>query len=109
MKVGLEVYISIVLITIMAVLCSSFIVADVSATDARDAYYSYYEQIENSDCAPSIINACIADAGDAGYQLDVEEVGDPDNSLYKLTFKYPYKMSILGINKTHTIVGYVQE
>ena len=108
MKAGLEIYISIVLITIMAVLCSSFIVADINVIDARDAYYSYYEQIENSDCATSVINACISDAGDAGYQLSVEEVGDHTNSLFKITFKYPYKMSILGINKTHTIVGYVQ-
>ncbi len=109
MKAGLEIYISIVLITIMAVLCSSFIVADIDATDARDAYYSYYTQIDNSDGATSVINACIADAGDAGYKLQVDKVGNPENAMYKLTFEYPYKMSILGINKTHTIVGYVQD
>jgi hypothetical protein len=109
MKVGIEIYVSIVLITIMAVLCSGFIVADIDAADARDAYYAYYTEIDNSDCAPSIINACIADAGDAGYVLKVEKVGDSENMLYKLTFSYPYKITILGINKTHTIVGYVQE
>ena len=108
MKAGLEVYISIVLITIMAVLCAGFIVADVDAADARDAYYAYYTEIENSDCAPSIINACISDAGDAGYKLVIDKVGDSENMLYKLTFTYPYKISILGINKSHTIVGYVQ-
>ena len=109
MKAGLEIYISIVLITIMAVLCSGFIVADIEATDARDAYYSYYTQIDNSDGATSVINACIADAGDAGYNLQVDKVGNPENAMYKLTFEYPYKISILGIKKTHTIVGYVQE
>lgn len=108
MKAGLEIYISIVLITMMAVLCSGFIVADIDANDARDAYYSYYTLIDNSDGAESVINACQADAGDSGYKLKVEEVGNPENSMYKLTFEYPYKITILGINKTHTIVGYVQ-
>ncbi len=109
MKAGLEIYISIVLITVMAVLCSGFIVADIQAADARDAYYAYYNQIDNSDGATSVINACISDAGDAGYSLAVDKVGNQENFMYKLTFRYPYRISILGINKTHTIVGYVQE
>lgn len=109
MKAGLEIYISMILITIMAVLCSSFITADVSAVDARDAYYSYYTEIDNSDCATSVINACIADAGDSGYELKVDKVGDAENAMYKLTFSYPYKISMLGVNKQHTIVGYVQD
>ena len=42
MKIGIEIYVSIVLITIMAILCTSFMMADVKVADARDAYYSYY-------------------------------------------------------------------
>lgn len=109
MKAGLEIYISIVLITIMAVLCSSFIVADLNAADARDAYNSYYVQIDNSDCATSVINACIADAGDSGYQLSVEKVGTTEKPLYKIQFSYPYKISVLGVNTTHDIVSYIAE
>lgn len=109
MKAGLEIYISLVIITIMAVLCSSFIVADVQVNDAKDAYYSYYTEIDNSDGASSVINACIADAGDSGYQLTVEKVGSAENPMYKLTFVYPYKIAILGVNKPHTIVGYISD
>jgi hypothetical protein len=109
MKAGLEIYISIVLVTIMAVLCSTFIIADVNAADARDAYYAYYTEIDNSDCAQSVINACIADAGDSGYELQVEKVGSAEAPLYKLTFTYPYKISMLGINKSHDIVGFIRE
>ena len=109
MKAGLEIYISIVLITIMAVLCSSFIIADLNSADARDAYYAYYTQIDNSDCATSVINACIADAGDSGYQLSVEKIGTTEKPMYKLTFIYPYKITMLGINKSHDIVGYIAE
>ena len=109
MKAGLEIFISIVLITMMSVLCTSFIMADIDSNDARDAYYAYYHQIDNSDCATSVINACIADAGDSGYTLSVETVGDTKNPLHKLTFTYPYKITMLGVNKRHTIIGYVQE
>jgi hypothetical protein len=108
MKTGIEVYISIVLITIMAVLCSSFMIADVKAADARDAYYSYYTAIDNSDCAESIVNACISDAGDNGYKLTVEEIGHETSSLYKVTFIWNYKVTVVGVNTPHTIVGYVQ-
>ena len=107
MKTGIEIYISIVLITIMSVLCSSFMVADVKAADARDAYYSYYTAIDNSGCAEAIVNACISDAGDNGYELSVEEVGDADAPLYKITFIWKYKITMLGVNTPHTIVGYV--
>ena len=109
MKAGLEIFISLILVTMMAVLCVSFIVADVNSNDARDAYYAYYTQIENSDCAQSTINACIADANDAGYDLKVEKVGDVNNALYRLNFKYKYEISMLGVDKTHEIVGYIPE
>ena len=109
MKAGIEIYISIVLITIMAVLCASFIVADIKAADARDAYYGYYEQIDNSNCAASVVKACIADAEESGYGLTVVEVGHESQPMYKLTFKYRYGLTILGVSKEHTIVGYVQE
>ena len=109
MKAGLEIYISLVLITIMAILCTGFIIADVNVTDARDAYYSYYTEIDNSDAASSVINACIADATASGYQLTVEKVGSTEKPMYKLTFVYSYKIALLGINRPHTIVGYVQD
>lgn len=109
MKTGIEIYVSMVLITVMAVLCASFIVADVHSTDARDAYYSYYQEIDNSDCASSVINACISDAGDSGYKLAVDKVGDAEKPMYKITFKYDYKIPMLFVNKEHTIVGYIRD
>lgn len=108
MKTGIEVYISIVLITIMSVLCSSFMIAGVHASDARDAYYAYYTTMDNSACAESIVNACISDAGDNGYQLSVESIGDADAPLYKVTFVWHYKITLLGVNSPHTIVGYIR-
>lgn len=108
MKTGIEVYVSIVLITIMAVLCSSFIIADVKAADARDAYYSYYTAIDSSECADAVVNSCIADAGDNGYRLSVDKIGDADSPLYKVTFIWNFKITMLGVNSPHTIVGYVR-
>ena len=104
MKVGLEIYISIALMTIMAVLCASFITADIKAADARDAYYSYYEQIENSNCAMSVMDAC-----ESGYDMEIIQIGNETNPMRKIVFKYKYNVSLLGVSKTHTIVGYVQE
>ena len=109
MKVGLEIYISIALMTIMAVLCASFITADIKAADARDAYYSYYEQIENSNCAMSVMDACVKDAGESGYDMEIIQIGNETNPMRKIVFKYKYNVSLLGVSKTHTIVGYVQE
>ena len=97
-----------VLITIMAVLCASFIVADIKAVDARDAYYSYYERIENSGSAVSVIDSCIKDAGANGYEMLVSYVGSEEAPMYKITFKYKFNISLLGVSKTHTIVGYVK-
>lgn len=108
MKIGIEIYVSIVLITIMAILCTSFMMADVKVADARDAYYSYYTVIETSNCADAIVNSCIADAGDNGYQLSVEELSNTDSPIYKVTFIYNYQVTILGVNKPHTIVGYIR-
>ena len=48
----------------------------------------------------------ISDAGDNGYELSVEEVGDADAPLYKITFIWKYKITMLGVNTPHTIVGY---
>ena len=104
MKSAIEVYVSIILIVLLGLTCFGFIASNVNSANARDLYYAYREEIQESNCSSVVINKCMEDASAKGYSLtcDLTEEG-----VYQLTFSYPYKVIIFDTGKTVDIYGYV--
>lgn len=108
MKAGIEVYVSLILITIMALLCANFIAADVAAMNARDAQSAYVTEIENSDFAPSVIAKCAEAAEKQGYSLSIEEIQLGESTMAEVSLTYVYKVPLIGLESEHTITGYAK-
>lgn len=110
MKSGIDIYICLIALTILALVGGSFIAADANVLKARDAQAAYVAEIENSDFSESTINKCIENAASMGYQLDVIKLGNGvDGHQYaQVSLTYAYKIPILGVNSNHTITSYAR-
>ena len=108
MRTVVETYIAIFIICIGVLLGGYLIAADLNVADARDAYTTYISQLQDSNFADDVINACVVDAAQRGYLLNIQvnstSYGDRSGSI-ELT--YNYKIGILKIELPRTIRGYV--
>ena len=108
MKAGIEIYVSLLLLVVMALLCANFIAADVAVMNARDAQAAYICEIENSDFADSIIKRCVENAAEQNYVLEVSPVVIGESQMAEVSLTYTYRVPIIGIESEHTIVGYAK-
>lgn len=77
--------------------------ADVAA--AMEYKASVVAEIENSNFNPNVIAGCIAQAKQAGYELEVREStydARRDLQAAEVLLTYSYRIPLLGINGTKT-------
>jgi hypothetical protein len=108
LKVGIEIYISLIILTIAALLCANFIAADVGVMNARDLQAAYVSEIENSDLSPTVIAKCENNAKSLGYDLDVNIVNIGDSNMAQVSLTYTYKVPLIGVESEHVITGYAR-
>lgn len=108
MKVGLEVYISLILLVVVGLLCANFIASDVATMNARDIQAAYVTEIENSDFADSVIHRCEKNAQDRGYKLNVQKVTIGESEMAEVSLTYVYKVPLIGVESEHVITGYAK-
>lgn len=138
MKLLIESYISIFIITLSILICSSFITAEMDMNNARDFHASCVALIETTDFDEEIISNCIKEAKDRGYTLDVAEIKPSQfvcsdcgifydsnlyscpncnstnidsysmSRLYSVELEYSINIKILGISKIGLINGYAR-
>lgn len=107
MKVVIEIYVSILILCITALMCIGFISADVQVAQARDSYASYMQQIRDSNYSEFIIDECKASALANGYELTVILYEDgAGNRSCDATLKYEYRIAILNVENVKYIRGY---
>ena len=103
MKSGVDVYICLIILTILALVGATFLSSSVTTMRARDAQAAYVTAIEDSDFAPSVIDKCQKNAVECGFkELQV------DINTKKITLIYNYSMPILNIKNEHSIVSYAR-
>lgn len=106
MKIGIEMYVSLIILAVLAFVGISFITVNIDIVNARDAQASYVAEIENADLSPSVIQKCKDNAAEQGYELVVDLTDVGNRATAKVTLRYKYSMAILGTSQTHTIVSY---
>ena len=80
-----------------------------ASTDARNADASlaaYAERIGCSNYAPDVVEACIEDARDEGYDLDVRLIQPDDRdsaSHAALSLRYHFRVPLIMIDSIKTI------
>ena len=108
MKVAIEAYVSIFIICICVLLCVCMVSADLGVASARDAYTTYTLQLQDSNYADSVVNACEADAASRGYDVNitVHDLGDGRKSG-SVELQYEYFIPVIGYRAQRYIRGYV--
>ncbi len=106
-------YVSIILIIVAVFVFVGIISVAVDVQNARDFHGMVINEIENSNHASSVIEACKETAEANGYELVVSSyMNNSDGLQYskitKVVLKYDYTIDILKIKSEKEIVGYAR-
>lgn len=108
MKAAIEAYISIFIVSICVILCACIISADLNTAGARDAYATYASELQDSNFADDVVEACKNDAVSRGYSIVIniydDGLGDRSGDI---ELKYNYQIAFLGFNAPRYIRGYI--
>lgn len=113
MSTVIKSYIPIVLIILAVFIFAGIISVTIDVQNARDFHASYVDEIENSNHASSVIEACKEEAAENGYELVVSSYmnnseGENNSMISKVILKYDYTIGILNVNSEQEIVGYAR-
>lgn len=104
-------YIVIVLVIISIFTCLGIVSVAIDVQDARDFHGVVLNEIENSNHASSVIDACKEAATENGYTLEVTTYAQEDSTrpqITKVVLHYDYSILFLEINADKEIVGYAR-
>lgn len=114
MKMAIEMFSIVIVITISCILFSSFINTENQNAKARDFYNVAVNRIEDSNCNPQVIEECKEEAKEQGYTLHTEDTSLYENEPscyvsmeYKISFPV-YEMFGVDSGKKAVIEGYAR-
>ncbi len=102
MKNTIELYMSIIIITIFGVLAANMIAINVEANNVRSYQNSCIQAIENSGHDQGVIDQLISDSP---YDLSVERIVSDGSVLSKVQVGYHYVIPLLNVNEYYSISG----
>ena len=103
MKAGVETFIGLFLLTIMVLICSNLVSADINAMTAKTVHAKYAEEIENSYFSDSVIGKCKADAAKKGYALEVEKSYLGGVQVTYIDLIYTYNVPIFNLSNDYVV------
>ncbi len=106
-------YVSIILIVVATLVLVGIISVTVDVQNARDYHAAVVNEIENSNHAGTVIEACKTEATENGYTLSVETYsnnsdGKSNSIISKVVLKYDYAINFLSVSSEKEIVGYAR-
>ncbi len=106
-------FLAIFLILIAMFSFAGVISVTIDVQNARDYHASVVNEIENSNHAQSVINACKDEATTNGYTLTVTEYSStsddsPNTKISKVVLSYSYSIDFLNISSNKEIIGYAR-
>lgn len=114
MRMAIEVFSLILVITISCIMFSSMISISVQNAQARDYYNIVRNRIEDSNHSADVIEECKKEAEAKGYELEVEDITaypQMPSKLVRLKYKivFPiYQVLKIGQNKQALVEGYAR-
>lgn len=110
MKIILSTYIFVLLFSVIGFTSIEFLIANRQTNLARSFHEVCVENIENSYFDSEVLNECIQNASDLGYEITYEDCSllleDEIIPRYFVTLKYKVVMPIFGIQEESTIKGF---
>ncbi len=103
-------YLGIFLIFMGLFVSTGIISASVSASNAVSFHADVIKEVEDSNFAPSVINACLDSAQSAGYKLTVTPIHDADGNttMAEVILDYEYNIPFLNLFTEHEKRGFAR-
>lgn len=104
----------ILIITITCIMFSSMISVAAQNSDARTYYNVVRNRIEDSNYSNDVMNQCVEEAKNKGYELEIKDISlNDENPSLLLSMKYKitipiYKIINSGSQKEALIEGYAR-
>lgn len=95
MKIAVEIFSTVIAVTLACILFASIISSNNQICDARDFYNVVVNRIEDSNCNESVIQDCVQEAKRNGYDLSVEDL-----TIYE---EHPSRLVIMNYRVTFPI------
>lgn len=113
MSTTVKTYVGIFILLLSVFSMAGVMAACIDANNARDFHASVMAEIEDSNFASSVINACKVQAEHAGYELIIGSgsvVRDQDGkpTLMEVILKYQYRIDFFGVVSTQQIRGFAR-
>lgn len=114
MKTAIEMFSMIIAITLACILFASIISSNNQVSEARDFYNVAVNRIEDSNCNDNVIQECISEADEKGYELKVEDLTIYNEQPSRLvTLQYTVVMPVFHLfgenfHKQGVIEGYAR-
>lgn len=113
MKSAVETFLSVIMITFMAVLSTCYITASLNTRRAQNYYAAVVTEVEASDFSEEVIGGCIQNAKENGYVkedgtsgLAIQKTGELQTA--EVTLTYRYAIPVLNMMLEHEIKGYAR-
>lgn len=98
MKIAVEIFTTVIAITLASILFASIISSNNQICDARDFYNIVVNRIEDSNCDEIVIQDCVQEAQTKGYNLSVRDLTIYEERPSKLvTLEYNVTMPVLSL------------
>lgn len=116
MKLSIEIFVNIIIITLTALLGTCYITASLNIQNAQNFHASVITELEASDFSESVAGSCVTNALSNGYQkadgssgLEIKAVSMSDNKkIAEVKLAYDYSIPFLNLFLKHEIVGYAR-
>lgn len=113
MSTTIKTYVGIFILMLSVFSMAGVMSACIDANNARDFHASVMAEVEDSNFAPSVIQACKVQAEKSGYELLVDSnsvVRDEDGkpTLMEVILRYEYRIDFLGVVSTQQIRGFAR-
>lgn len=108
MKHIISAYTTLMVFVLNIFMCIAVINATVSMAEAKEYKAHVIAEIENSNFNKKVIEACVAQAQVAGYELSITNCIYNENydiQTAEVVLTYSYKLPIFGISQTKTTRG----
>lgn len=109
MKISINSFVAIILITIGVILNGSMIAMHLEITNARRYHTSIINRIESSNFSNAVINEVKTQAANDGYPTTITNLTVyEDKTDLLVSTKYTVSVPILGVVKEGTVEGYAR-
>lgn len=104
----IKIYMGLFFLLLEALAGMGVVAAGVQTTAARDYHSDIMEEVACSNFNAGVIEACIEQAQEEGYQVKIEPViydEDANIQLASVTLNYEYAIPVLNLFSKHEIRG----